>query len=202
MRKLGALIFPGFELLDLFGPMEMFGMMNEAFELHLVAEDRGPVASGQTLSAHATLTLDDAKDLDILFVPGGPGTRREIANTRLLDWIAATATRADHVLSVCTGSALLAKAGVLDGRRATTNKAAFGWVMSQGPEVDWQKQARWVEDGKCWSSSGVSAGMDMALAFIARLHGDAVAQDVAKFCEYERHEDPARDPFAELHGLV
>ncbi len=202
MRTVGALIFEGFELLDLFGPMEMFGMQSEDFELVAVAERAGPVKSGQGLSAVADLALKERSEFDILFVPGGSGTRREVANDSLLAWIARASETAELTLSVCTGSALLARAGVLDGRRATTNKAAFEWVCSQGPKVDWQRQARWVEDGKFFTSSGVSAGIDMSLGAIARLHGRERALEVAKFAEYAWQNDPGHDPFAAIHGLV
>ena len=202
MRTIGALIFPGFELLDLFGPMEMFGHLADDFDLTLVAQDRGAVRSAQKLAAVAEAGTGDGTQYDILFVPGGPGVRPGLNDTDLLDWIARTAQQAEYVLSVCTGSALLAKAGVLDGRRATSNKAAFDWVVSQGPDVDWQRQARWVQDGRLFTSSGVSAGMDMTLAVIEHLHGTEQAEDVALICEYEWHRDAARDPFALAHGLV
>jgi len=103
---------------------------------------------------------------------------------------------------VCTGSALLAAAGLLDGYRATSNKRAFGWVGEQGPRVEWVAQARWVQDRDRWTSSGVAAGLDMALALIARLHGQQLAQDVADRIELERHQDAAWDPFAARNGLV
>lgn len=202
MRKLGALIFPGFELLDLFGPMQMFGLLPDLYSLQLVAAAPGAVASNQKLAAMAEARIDDAPDYDILFVPGGEGTRREVENPELLEWLQQAASRADYVLSVCTGSALLARAGLLDDRRATTNKAAFAWVASTGPAVNWQRQARWVEDARFFTSSGVSAGMDMALAAIARMHGTQQAEEVAKWCEYDWHRDADWDPFARLHGLV
>lgn len=202
MRNIGALIFPGFELLDVFGPMQMFGLLNKKFQLSFVAEHTGAVESNQKLSAHATRTIDEKAQYDILFVPGGLGTRREVGNPKLLNWIENTSRNAEFTLSVCTGSALLAKAGLLDGRRATTNKAAFSWVADQGPEVDWVRQARWVEDGPFFTSSGVSAGMDMTLGAICRLHGQTVAEDVAKWCEYSWHQDSEWDPFAKIHGLV
>jgi transcriptional regulator GlxA family with amidase domain len=103
---------------------------------------------------------------------------------------------------VCTGAALLAKAGILDGRKATTNKRAYAWVVSQGPKVEWIAQARWVEDGKFFTSSGVSAGMDMTLGLIARLHGRQASLEAAQGAEYEWHEDSAWDPFAKLNGLA
>ena len=200
MRRIGALIFPGFELLDLFGPMEMFGLLEEQFELQLVAEAPGAVKSGQQLSAMATRAISDGVDYDILFVPGGPGTRAEVDNPAVLDWIAKTSERVAFTLSVCTGSALLAKAGVLDGCRATTNKSAFDWVARQGPKVDWQRRARWVEDGPFITSSGVSAGMDMALGAIALMEGEETARKVARWAEYNWQSDRDLDPFARENG--
>ena len=99
-------------------------------------------------------------------------------------------------------SALLAKAGLLDGLQATTNKAAFDWVAGQGPNVKWVKKARWVRDGAYFTSSGVSAGMDMSLAAIAHLLGKETAEQVAIWAEYDWHQDPDWDPFAAIHGLV
>jgi transcriptional regulator GlxA family with amidase domain len=98
-------------------------------------------------------------------------------------------------MSVCSGSALLAKAGLLDGRRATSNKQFFDLARSQSAKVDWVTEARWVEDGPYATSSGVSAGIDMALAVIARLYGQQRARLVADATEYEWHTDPTRDPF-------
>ena len=105
-------------------------------------------------------------------------------------------------VTVCTGSALLAKTGLLDGRRATTNKLAFNWVSAQGPRVRWVAQARWVEDGKFFTASGVSAGLDGTLALVEKIGGAKVAQEVARWAEYDRHTDAGWDPFAQLAGLV
>jgi transcriptional regulator GlxA family with amidase domain len=135
-------------------------------------------------------------------VPGGIGTRREVDNERLLRFIAERAKQVEVLASVCTGAALLARAGVLDGRRATSNKWAFAWVRAQGPKVQWVKAARWVEDGALFSSSGVSAGIDMALAIVARLAGEQAAAKIALRTEYEWHRDAEWDPFAKLAGLV
>jgi transcriptional regulator GlxA family with amidase domain len=202
MRRVGALVFPGFELLDVFGPLEMFGLLGAEYALTLVAENPGPVRSGQGPSAFADATIGDGSNYDILFVPGGPGTRREVGNTRLLDWISRTSECSEFCLTVCTGSALLARAGVLNGRSATTNKMAFAWVMDQGPKVQWVKQARWVEDGKFLTSSGVSAGMDMALGAISVMHGVETAHKVAGWAEYAWNRDRNLDPFAKMRGLL
>ncbi len=111
-------------------------------------------------------------------------------------------SQAEIVTSVCTGAALLAKAGLLDGRRATTNKRSFKWVADQGPKVAWVKEARWVDDGKFSTSSGVSAGIDMALSVIARIADAETAARIAVQMEYEWHRDAGWDPFARVHGLV
>ena len=195
MKTIGVLLFPEFELLDVFGPLEMFGMLEEV-SIRLVAERDREIASTQgPRSAIDDLFADDAA-YDILLVPGGRGTRREVDNAALLAWLQAKAAKTEYVASVCTGSALLAKAGLLDGLPATTNKLAFDWVRAQGPKVDWRPRARWVEAGKFWTSSGVSAGMDMSLALIAGLRGVAIAEQAAAWAEYSWHRDPAEDPFA------
>ena len=138
----------------------------------------------------------------IVMVAGGDGTRSAIRNEALVAWIDRAAKRSRRVTSVCTGAFLLAQAGLLDGRRATTNKRAFEWATFHGPNVDWVKQARWVEDGKYFTSSGVSAGMDMALTVIAQQFGWEAAERTAISAEYDWHRDADYDPFAEIHGLV
>jgi putative intracellular protease/amidase len=201
-RTIGVVLFEEFELLDVFGPLEMLGLLPEHFELCLVAEKGDIVSSAQGPKSIIDYRFDNSPSFDILLLPGGRGTRREVDNTVLLDWLRKQAQTAEYICSVCTGSALLARAGLLDGQRATTNKAAFEWVASQGERVDWQKQARWVEDGRYFTSSGVSAGMDMSLALIAKILDPQTAQQVATWAEYEWHQDPAWDPFAAVYGLA
>lgn len=168
----------------------------------MVAEKAGPIVSAQGPQAVAEFGFDDCPRLDVIMVPGGRGTPREVENTALIAWLRARAAQAELVTSVCTGAGLLARAGLLDGLRATTNKRSFAWVESQGPKVNWIKQARWVEDGKFATSAGVSAGIDMALAIIARLVSVEIAEQAAIAMEYEWHRDAAWDPFAKVHGLV
>jgi transcriptional regulator GlxA family with amidase domain len=199
MRTLGALLFPGFELLDVFGPLEVFGNRNLAtplFDIVTVAEVPGLVESAQGPRSEAQRGLDDCPALDVLFVPGGLGTRREVDNPKLTSWVRERAATAELVLSVCTGASLLARAGVLDGRRATTNKRAFDWVKTQGPAVEWVRQARWIEDGRFFTSSGVSAGIDMALQVVAHLAGIEEARRIGRIIEYRWQEDCGEDPFA------
>ena len=200
-RTIGVVLFEDFELLDVFGPLEMFGMASEHFEIRLISETSGVVASRQGPKSVIDDQLSEAPALDVLLVPGGTGTRREVDNPVLLDWLKERSQQAELVISVCTGSALLAKAGVLDGVRATTNKMAFAWAASQSEKVQWQKQARWVEDGKFFTSSGVSAGIDMALAVIAKLVNEQAAEQAANFAEYSWQRDANCDPFASVVGM-
>jgi len=203
-RKIAAVLFEGFELLDVFGPLEAFGILayDHPYEIVTVAEQPGPVASAQGPKSVADLTFDNCPKLDLILVPGGIGTRREVNNPHLLEWIRRHADQAGIAMSVCTGAAILAKAGLLDGRRATTNKLAFAWASSNGPRTDWVKEARWVEDGKFWTSSGVSAGIDMALAVIAQIESIGLAAQIAIRMEYDWHREASWDPFAKIHGLV
>ncbi|MBX3023605.1 DJ-1/PfpI family protein [bacterium] len=201
-RRLGALLFPGFELLDTFGPLELFGHLGGIIDIVTIAAAAGPVASAQRVRAVADHGFADAPPCDLLLIPGGIGTRAEIDNPALLDFLRARVPQAELTMTVCTGTALLARPGLLDGRRATTNKAVFQWVADQGPKVDWVRAARWVEDGPFFTSSGVSAGMDMSLAVIAKLLGQDVADTLATGAEYDWHRDASWDPFAKVHGLV
>lgn len=196
MRTLGVILFPGFETLDVFGPLSMFSQLTNEIKVVLLAEQAGLVASSQGQSVLSEFDFESAPKLDLLLVPGGMGTREEINNTLLLSKISTRANQAELVLSVCTGAALLAKAGVLDGHKATTNKRAFDWVTEQGPLVTWVRKARWVDDGRIITSSGISAGIDMSLHAIARLFGDDVRDAVAEVCEYILQTDALDDPFA------
>ncbi len=202
IKRLGVVLFPGFELLDVFGPVEMFGNLQGVVDVQLVAQEPGAVPSAQGPAVVAAHGFADAPHLDLLLIPGGIGTRDAIDNPVMLQWLRERAAAAELVMTVCTGTALLARTGVLDGRRATTNKAFFHWVTEQGPRVEWVKQARWVEDGKFVTSSGVSAGIDMALAVIARLCGPEISRVLALGTEYDWHQDASWDPFAKAHGLV
>ncbi len=199
--QVGTVLFDGFELLDAFGPLEMLGMLKPAPVLSMLAEHPGSIRSNQGPCCVAEAPLAGETPLDILLVPGGMGTRRELGNPAFLDALRRRSETAKIVASVCTGSALLAKAGVLEGRRATTNKRAFRFVASLGANVTWVPEARWVEDGKYFTSSGVSAGMDMALGLIHHLFGPEACAEAASRAEYEWHSDKGWDPFAKQNGL-
>ena len=196
LRTLGAVLYERFELLDLYGPLEMFGALGEELRIATVAETKGPVASTPGVETVARFDFRDCPALDLLLVPGGIGTLAQLGNAALLGFLRERAPRAEVTMSVCTGSALLARAGLLDGRRATSNKMYFQLARSQGERVEWVTTARWVEDGPFATSSGVSAGTDMALAVIARLYGHERAEQIAIHTEYAWHRDADRDPFA------
>ena len=202
-RTVGVFHFDGFEPLDVFGPVQMLGALRDHFRVVMLGpEAEQPVTSSLGQRVLADRAWDDAAPLDIMMVPGGQGTRVEVANTRLLEAVRQRAETSELVTSVCTGAAILAVAGLLDGRRATSNKRAFEWVRSQGPNVEWIAEARWVEDGNRVTSGGVAAGTDMAMYLIARLHGATTAEQLASRLEYRWNASPSDDPFAALAGLV
>lgn len=194
-RTLGAILYAGFELLDVYGPLEMFGSVGPELRIVTVAQQAGLVASTQGPKTLAQYGFADCPTLDLILLPGGIGTIPELQNQVMLDFLRRLSASAQVTMSVCSGSAILAKAGLLDGRRATSNKQFFSLATSQSDKVTWIEQARWVEDGNRVTSSGVSAGIDMALAVIARLYGPARAQQIAAWTEYEWHQDANWDPF-------
>lgn len=193
--RVNVLLYEGFETLDAFGPVEVFGQCDD-WKQTMVSVEGGTVRSVHGVPVE-TQSLAVSR-CDVLLVPGGLATRSLVRDETFLSALRMAEAEARYVLSVCTGSALLAKAGVLDGRRATSNKRALDWVRSQGAFVEWIPVARWVVDGKFWSASGVSAGMDMALAFVAHLRDAAFARRAAARIEYRWNEDPADDPFADV----
>ena len=199
LRRISIVLFEGFELLDVFGPVELFSMVPDRLAVEFIGPEAGPVASSQGAQVTATIGYDAAATPDIMLIPGGQGARRLVEDGAFLSWLRAWATPASLVTSVCTGSAVLAAAGLLDGYRATSNKAAFAWVSAQSQEVEWIAQARWVEDRDRWTSSGVAAGMDMAAALLADLFGKDVARSATIRSELEVHADASWDPFAKIH---
>lgn len=201
---IGAVMYPGFEMLDMFGPLEMFSMITDAaVDIVMIAQDDTPVvtAMGQDITRGPRVTPDcsfsTAPAVDVLLIPGGFGTLPQLENPAMLDFLRSAAAQASLVCSVCTGSVLLARAGLLDGRAATSNKQFFALATMEEADVRWVEGARWVEDGQYFTSSGVSAGMDMSLAVIARLYGEAAATTIADQAEYSWHRDADSDPFTE-----
>ncbi|KAH6647394.1 class I glutamine amidotransferase-like protein [Truncatella angustata] len=206
--KFGVVLFTGFQSLDVFGPLDILNFLSKMRKLELVilAKDLNPVSTSLTAggfgqSVVPTHTFENAPDdIDVLLVPGGQGTRDDANIAPALEYVKRAFPGLRYFLTVCTGSALAAKAGVLDGKRATTNKQAFKWATSQGPKVEWVLKARWVTDGNVWTSSGVSAGIDMMFAFVAERYGDDVAETISIRSEYRRNTDSTDDPFAKYAG--
>ena len=202
IRTVGAVLFPGFELLDIFGPLEMFGVLKNHFEIVMLGETREPIPSDQGPRAVVDRTFEDCGPLQLLLVPGGIGTRQQARNPAMLAFLRRVHPELEYLASICTGSGVLAASGLLDGRRATSNKLAFAWPRSVSSAVTWVPEARWVEDGNVFTAAGVAAGIDMSLALIARILGEPVAVEVARATEYDWHRDPHWDPFAALAGLA
>ena len=187
-------LFDDFETLDAFGPIEVLGRVAD-YKLRYISWQGGIIKSRQG-TAILTEKYNDVDKKGILVVPGGQGTRPLVQNSTFVKMLAEFAAASSWCLTICTGSALLAKTGLLDGLQATSNKKAFAWVVSTTPQVAWQKSARWCVAEKYYTSSGVSAGIDMALGFVADRYGRAKAQEIAVNIEYQWHEAKEKDFFA------
>ncbi|KAG9293489.1 hypothetical protein G9A89_009213 [Geosiphon pyriformis] len=201
---IGVLIFPGYDVLDMNGPVRMFGTLADTknVKIHLISEKGGKVKSAQQIDSFATHSFEQVpNNLNILLIPGGQGTRTEFQNPASLNFLKAQIPKVEYILTVCTGAAMVANTGFLDGFSATTNKLAYNWVVSTGPNVKWIFKARWVKDGKFYTSAGVSAGMDMALGFITDIYGVDMARSLAVRAEYEWHENSQWDPFSDIYNF-
>jgi transcriptional regulator GlxA family with amidase domain len=188
-KKAAIVIFDDVEVLDFCGPFEVFGVAGrrlpqKPFEVYAVAEKASPVLTRNGLSVNPRYTLIDSPQPDILIVPGGQGTRREMHNQVLIDWIKERAAKAELLLSVCTGALLLAKAGLLDGLSATTHHGAVDLLREVAPHTTIQPEKRFVDNGRIMTSAGISAGIDLSLYVVARLLGEEIARETARQMEY------------------
>jgi transcriptional regulator GlxA family with amidase domain len=198
MRDVIAILYNDFETLDVFGPIEVLGRLPEQFNPLFYSLAGGIITSSQKVPV-MTRPLSELKSTGfILFIPGGMGAREMVNDEAFIATLRSLAGNAGFILTVCTGSILLARTGILDGRRATSNKRIFAWTKT-APGVRWIKKARWVKDGTIYTSSGVSAGTDMALGFVSDLLGLPAAKQVSQEIEYEWNEDPGCDPFSDLY---
>lgn len=176
------LFFENFETLDIFGPIEILSRIDNA-TLHYISLQGGLIKSRQGYAIKTVSTIE-CRPNSVLVIPGGQGTRKLVNDDIFISKLRTLCQSAEYVLSICTGSVLLAKTGELDNRKATSNKKAFEWVQSVSSNVNWIRKARWVVDGKYFTSSGVSAGMDMALGFVNDIYGIDKATEVARDIEY------------------
>jgi len=192
--NINIMLFDDFETLDAFGPVEILSRTTTHI-INYYSLDGGIVTSAQGMKIE-TEPICTANKNGVLVLPGGRGTRVLVNDKKFLSCLKNIGENATFCLSICTGSALLAKAGLLDGKAATSNKKAFVWAMSTSNKVNWIQKARWVVDGKFYTSSGVSAGMDMALGFISDQYGLASAKQIALDIEYLWNGDKDEDIFS------
>lgn len=207
----GVVVFDGVMQMDFIGPtmyLEQLPRFGVPATFTTISHSSGALRSssyietGMPLFASAGFRELQSQKIDILVIPGGIGRVQMQQDAEFLAFIRQKAEQATFVLTVCTGSAILADTGFLDGRRATTNKIAFNKVAPKYPKVQWARKARWVVDGNVWTSSGVTAGMDMGYAFIAAVYGQSVADDMATYLEVSHHPSSAEDdPFA-VEGIM
>ncbi|MES2937776.1 MAG: DJ-1/PfpI family protein [Pseudomonadota bacterium] len=228
-QRIGILVFDGFEPLDVWGFIEAFSIARfigtgyenppaYPFEIVLVSNETRPAAGAVPTPVKSMngprVAPDYFRDealkqpLDVLMVPGGDGVRALLQAAdpaplqALLAWVRDMDARVPILASVCTGAALLASSGVLDGHPAATNHQAFGWVAGFGPRVLWDNVARWVDAGRYVTSAGVSAGTDMGWSLVQRLAGRAVAEAAAIGAEYDWHRDPQQPIFYPQQAAV
>jgi transcriptional regulator GlxA family with amidase domain len=188
-RNVGILIFPEVEVLDFCGPFEVFASAGKdgerLFAVSVVAETTEVVTCRGGLMAKPHVSFADSPQFDLIVVPGGFGTRTEVDNPAVIEWIQRQHASTEITTSVCTGALLLAKAGLVDEVPVTTHWEAFDELLGYYPDLQVDKTRRVIDTGHVVTSAGVSAGIDMALAMVARLHGRAVAEETARGMEYE-----------------
>ena len=203
----GILIFDQVEVLDVAGPFEVFSvtrldeqrrqeeLSSSPFRILLVSEKLGPVLAVGGLRFTPDVTIDNCpEELDLLIVPGGLGTREEVKNINLLNWIANRSSNTRLTASVCTGSSLLGKAGLLDGREATTHWRAFDFLRQAAPNAHIRDDVRFTLVDPIFTSAGISAGIDMALRIVSHFFGTKIGQATARHMEYPypHHNDRRR----------
>lgn len=207
----GIMAFPGVDLLDVYGPIELLyfvaGNVHINVKIITPTADSVPITPPMGNRFNSTFrpeivgaaTFDDDLDLDVLMVPGGAAAR-DPSMTYVDTYLQKAAPKAKHFVTICTGALFAARAGLLDGKRATTNKGAWQLVTAQGDNVTWVAPARFVRDGNTWSSSGVSAGIDLTFAMIKEFYGQDLHDRITVFTEIlpRAHDD---DPFTDIVGI-
>ncbi|OKL56572.1 hypothetical protein UA08_08065 [Talaromyces atroroseus] len=209
-------VFPGFQALDAFGPLDILNLVARyhKIELSVIAASLEPVSTNLALvfpdkqdvwnpagsncgqSIVPTHTFDSPPEkIEVLIVPGGGGTRSPHSSGPVIDFIKKIYPSLGYLLTVCTGSGLAARAGVLNGMRATSNKRSWEEVTALSQEPEWVHRARWVHNENIWSSSGISAGIDMMFAYVESIWGKKFTDSIAKRMEYVRNEHWDNDPF-------
>lgn len=182
----GILIFDDVEILDVAGPFEVFAVtrLNEKqrlqqsspFKVYLISETKKQIIAIGGLRLTPDVTIGKCPELDLLIIPGGWGTRKESKNKILLNWIGNQFTNDRLIASVCTGSSLLGKAGLLDGRDATTHWRAFDFLQESAPKARILKDVRFTLTEPIFTSAGISAGIDLSLRIVSHFFGIEVGQ--------------------------
>lgn len=201
-KRVGIVIFPDVEVLDFCGPFEVFSVprlseenrrhTSSPFEVLLVAEHPGPVTTTGGMQVLPHFTFADCPKLDVLVVPGGYGTREELKNPVMLDWLRSRAAEVETLTSVCTGSMLLGFAGLLEGKQATTHWKSLDWMRESFPATRVHFDRHFVVDGRLFTSAGISAGIDMSLKVVEHYLGEALARATARHMEYPYPDSDAR----------
>ncbi len=189
-RSVAILIFDEVEILDFCGPYEVFGVTgrhnnSQPFNVYTVAEYSKPIIARNQLSINPQYTIANCPPSDILLVPGGFGTRREMHNLVLINWIKKCSSQSELLLSVCTGALLLAKAGLLENLAATTHHLSIDLLKEIAPNTEIRIGDRFVDNGKIIVSAGISAGIDMSFYVVAKLLGKQAAIETAHYMEYD-----------------
>lgn len=195
MIDFNIFLFDDFETLDVFGPVEIIGKLNDVYKMNFFSL-RGGVITSKQKTEIITRPYTEIDFSGILFIPGGQGTRKLVNDEDTILLLRKAVKNSLYCITVCTGAALLAKTGLINGVRATSNKKSFDWVKSVNLEVHWIDKARWVHDNKYYTSSGVSAGMDMILGFVADRIDKKKAIEIAENIEYVWNDDPSNDIFS------
>lgn len=190
-QNVAILLFDGVEVLDFAGPFEVFAVTDElrghgTFNVFTVGLAPATVRANNGLKVIADYTVENCPAPHVLIVPGGFGTRALVQKPLLLEWLRRKARTAEIVMSVCTGSLVLGKAGLLDGLRATTHHECFDLLRENAPNTEVVETERWIDNGKILTAAGISAGIDCSLHVVERLLGAAVADQTARYMEYRR----------------
>ncbi|REE69624.1 acetyltransferase (GNAT) family protein [Paenibacillus taihuensis] len=195
-KNVAVLVYDQVDALDVTGPFDVFAVASnwgQDFRVYTVAlESTAPIRTISGLTIVPDFTVSDCPDPYILIVPGGWGSRKEMHNQTLTDWINTASRRAAFTLSVCTGALLLAKAGLLEGMRATTNRRAMDLLLEAAPaSATLVENVRYVDNGRLITSAGVTAGIDAALHLVAKLHGEERALETASRLEHDWRREPS-----------
>ncbi|MDR3198502.1 MAG: DJ-1/PfpI family protein [Planctomycetaceae bacterium] len=194
--NINCLVFNEFETLDLFGAVEVFGKVEECC-IKYFSMNGGKIINNDNVQI-ITENINRIEKDEVLIIPGGKGTRILVNDDEFIRKLKIVAEKSLWCLTVCTGSALLAKTGLLDNCEATSNKNAFEWVKTNGKNVKWKYKARWVVDKKYYTSAGISAGIDMSLGFVCDHFGEEKAKEIAKRMEYEWKNNKQYDIFSKI----